>query len=393
MKRHLFLFSLLAGTSLCASAQTMWLEEIGNDYEFRQIFYDENNNAENVHVVIDDGYEAAEYEFIYYYDGNGNCTREDCYQLGVFGEDIFAYYTKYEYDADNRLQRRITANYIPFKEPVPVEGGYYYYNYDDEGNLASMTCQQKVWASLDDKENYTLTKVDSVAYKYNSLGILSTEMVYRYLQNGQPWNYSSAIYQFMPDGRIKEKAYKQFSEGGQLISDQREVWEYNRDKSLKTYTDEQWMLGEFIPAIRLEYFYLDNPEAEEYIVTDKLPYIIDGLDLDQPAPVDYLDLWVATEDTHELVFYETIEAKYTTERPHNSVGETAAEVSFSVFSTVTEGTLHMECSERLPFEIYDMQGRLAAKGTSVVGTIDISPLAEGMYVVKCGGQAVKIMKN
>lgn len=393
MKRHLFLFALLAGSSVCVHSQTLWLEELGNDFEYRQIYYDENNNAENVHVVIDDGYQASEYEFVYYYDERGNCIQESCYQKETFGEEIYAYYNKYEYDENNRILKRTVANYIPFKEPVPVENGYYYYTYGDDGNLSNITCQQKVWTSTEDKSKYTLSKVDSVSYSYNTLNQISTEVVYRYLTDGQPWLYSTAIYQFMPDGRITEKKYQQFSEGGQVTSDEKEVWEYNRDKSLHTYTDEQWMLGEFIPAIRLEYSYLEDPQADEYIVTDKLPYAVSGLDMKQPKPVDFMDLWVATEDTHELVYYETIKAKYTDKRPTTGVGSVLAETDFRVFPTVTEGTLNMECSEKLPFAIYDTDGRLVVKGTSVVGTLDISSLPEGMYMVRCGGRTVKIVKR
>ena len=151
------------------------MDRFEGDYEFWSFQYNQYDSVSVANALLGSASgDEVEYDFVYHYDNQGRCIREDCYQLGILAESIFAYYTRYEYGEGDRIERRITANWLPFKFDLPVESGYYNYHYDSNGILDYITCDAKQFASSTDTTDYNIIKVDSVKYNYNSADILQS---------------------------------------------------------------------------------------------------------------------------------------------------------------------------------------------------------------------------
>jgi|GEM_PF-2261059 hypothetical protein len=405
--RKILLTAFIFGSALAASAQQQWMDRFEGDYEFWSFQYNQYDSVSVANALLGSASgDEVEYDFVYHYDNQGRCIREDCYQLGILAESIFAYYTRYEYGEGDRIERRITANWLPFKFDLPVESGYYNYHYDSNGILDYITCDAKQFASSTDTTDYNIIKVDSVKYNYNSADILQSIIGYKYQtikttdQTGKDSLYtmlymsSKETFKYRADGNIEEKNEEQYTIDEQISNGGREVWEYNRDKTIKTFTDYQLNGGQYVPANQLVYHYIDTDTPENYISPKRVPYIYNGMNFLQEKPIDHIEFYIATEDTHELMPFDDFTAYYTDECPRKGVENVSDNASFEIYPTTVEDVLHMSCSEKkATFEIYNINGHLVVKGTNAVGYVNLSTLSKGVYVIKCCGKSAKFVKQ
>jgi len=343
------------------------IESISYRYEF---LYDEFGNlAQELYTYIND--ESSNFKCTYTYDDNQNMLRRNIYSWSN-GDWFYSSYEEFTY---NDLNQRITrTNANNFGEGFTI-GGIGYYEYNEDGNLASYLQQINMGNYYDD--------LDSMVYLYDEdqkwVGFESysvegnvwslyyrSEMTYN--QNNK---YDSLIDLFLTDGvwELNTKYH----------------WTYNSENNPeeRNYHITDGNGGWSSPQDKYVFRYRSDLESENVL----FPYAASIYNewenrFGASVPVDEEDWWTINLNDNQLTYIETSTYYYA---PFHAGISDNRKASYTVSPNPAQDQLQLDFGNESNVNVmfYDISGKLLNQYmVNHSETISLANYPQGIYLMK-----------
>lgn len=379
---------LLLLLSLCCAsttfAQRMCLSKVYSPYSETKYTYGDDDKV----ILVEDNSDI-DMQFKYTYNDQNQCIREEDYQL-VDTEWIFASYILYTYDEKGNLATRVNYNYDPSAPDGHSRAGLMSYIYDENNHL--ITELTDLYIGGDEtmpfmRRSFTYDesgKLQKVVYEDNdnwgpgaATWVESIKGDYSYDENGKLIADSTFLNDIYGSGEwvYNEKHTYTYDKNGNMI-----LHEYYSGNSSGT----GWNLSSFE-----EYEYDTAKSAAEYVYPESHEMIwprLESIVNERTKEISH-----QLDDSGEMQLYDTYTYEYAV--PTNITEMIVSDPTLICPNPVKESfTLNLS-DETFPVYIYDAEGRLKVMFSNAKGSLNVSELSSGIYLLKCGQHSTKLVKE
>ncbi len=309
--------------------------------------------------------EAGDYTVIdsMKYDANGNMVRMDGYQW-IDNTWKHVYYIEYTYDNNNNRTSR--TNYNLFQGEWNL-GGVYSYTYNSNNQL--------IYKKLTMGNNV----ISAVDYTYEN-GHLSTE-VWSYSRYGGGMETSEKICYYYTNNKLTRSEDSTYTEGLYYYYGRKE-YDYNTSGNMTEYRkyDEEHVLAEKSIFTYDTQYKLENtampvsPELER-------PYLYNNTNIYTK------EMWHTLAIGNELKY--AFDYNYTYSTPTAIADNEVKNVSLNPNPARNMLCISGEYENIQSMDIYNIAGQKVMHVNEYVNVLDISTLANGMYLLQLNGEQAR----
>ena len=393
--RNILTLWLFIALPVLASAQTVgkeYLREIvsSDEREEKTYVYNELGKLDSLYIY-DESMKTDRYN-LYSYDGEGNCVSCKFMEYDVFGYNE-SHFVEYEYDGNKRIRRTVM-------KPNGAEyyvSGFETYVYNDEGLMDSM--YQYVPATNGSNDFKLLSYT---TYTYDADGTLVGDET-----------YSNSDF---------------FSDEVVMVQDNKNVYSYDSEGNLLTVVGNFYepTVSAYINAYKYEYTYDGNGDmrrmtyylaanggtswASEHYIDYSYNSRVDISDCVLPDEIEYTwpdftgmkhkpetEEWFYFDETSREFLSAVVYTYVFSEKRGNGINDIMPNDDMMVgFYPNPAGDVINLCGdaefENVKVKIYNTDGKLMMN-TVAKGTVDVSSLAKGIYLIDINGQKSRLVKK